>query len=257
MFNRLNSNNNIETNRKHSTKEKVASTIAAVALACGCAVGLSGCNDKNNNEAKSPEPSVSETTTTKSENDFDSEIDDAGLNFKTIHSDILDMDITIPEQAKVSASGSDELIGGGGKSNGEDYLWKMGDIYYQIGVIRTMAESCPPEASSQYGDIFTRHNSNPEPDNFYKLGDDTGATIMFFESDWNAAIGKLNNNGCPVIASVSAGEKLTNFGVEDGPMAVDNSDYDKNGIDDVKRQTIRPIVRSVAKHLMQSVDATS
>lgn len=257
MFRRLNLNSISFGNRKsYRLKEKLASTLAAVALACGCAASLSACGNKNH-AAKSIASSASESTTTSSENSLDSEIGDAGLTFKTIHSDLLDMDITIPEQAKVSFSGSDDLLAGGGKSNGEDYLWKMGDIYYQIGVTRTMAESCPPEASSEYGDIDTRHDSDPEPGNFYKLGDDMGATIMFFESDWNVAIGKLNSNGCPVIASVSAGEKLTNFGLEGGPMAVDNNDYDKNGIDDAKRQTIKPIVRAVAKHLMKSVDATS
>lgn len=255
MFNRLNSNNNIETNCNYSTKEKVASTIAAVALACGCAVGLSGCNDKNNNEAKSPEPSVSETTTTKSENDFDSEIDDAGLNFKTIHSDILDMDITIPEQAKLIYKSSDDLPAMEGKDNGEDYLWQMGDIYYQVTVSRVVAEKCPSEDSVLYSNIL--RGQDVDPDNFYKLGDNLGDTALFFDSDWNATIGKINSNDCSVYGVVKASEKLTNFGVDNLPMLVDTRDYDTNGIDDAKRQTIRPIVRAAAKHLMQSIDATS
>ncbi len=255
MFNRLNSNNNIETNRNHSTKEKVASTIAAVALACGCAVGLSGCNDKNNNEAKSPEPSVSETTTTKSENDFDSEIDDAGLNFKTIHSDILDMDITIPEQAKLVYKASDDLLGMEGKNNSEDYLWQMGDVYYQATVTRTIAEKCPSANSVLYSDILEGQDSNP--DNFYKLGDNLGDTALFFYSDWSAVTGKINSNDCAVYGEVRAGEELLDLGLGGEAVFVDGSYYDTNGIDDTKRQTIRPIVRSVAKHLMQSVDATS
>ena len=190
MFNRLNSNNNIETNRNHSTKEKVASTIAAVALACGCAVGLSGCNDKNNNEAKSPEPSVSETATTDSENDFDSEIDDAGLNFKTIHSDMLDMDIAILDPAKMVYHESNDLLTREGKDNSEVYLWQIGDVYYQATVVRTMAEKCSSENADLYGNILTGQDSNP--DNFYKLGDNFGDTALFFDSDWSAAVGTVS-----------------------------------------------------------------
>lgn len=255
MFNRLNSNNNIETNRNYSTKEKVASTIAAVALACGCAVGLSGCNDKNNNEAKSPEPSVSETTTTKSENDFDSEIDDAGLNFKTIHSDMLDMDIAVPEQAKMVYKESNDLLTREGKDNSEVYLWQIGDVYYQATVVRTMAEKCSSENADLYGNILTGQDSNP--DNFYKLGDNFGDTALFFDSDWSAAVGKINSNGCIAYSEVRAGEKLTDLGLGGEVRFVDSSDYNTNGIDDAKRQTIRPIVRAVTKHLMQSIDATS
>lgn len=250
MFNRLNSNNNIETNRNHSTKEKVASTIAAVALACGCAVGLSGCNDKNNNEAKSPEPSVSETTTTKSENDFDSEIDDAGLNFKTIHSDILDMDITIPEQAKLIIKGSDDLPSTEGTRGEEEYLWQMGNIYYQANVDRTIAEKCPSEYSVLYDELLKEQEA--DPDNFYKLGD----TVLFFYSDWSVLMGKIDSNDCVIYGEIHAGEELIDLGL-DGKAMVDGSYYDRNGIDDSKRQTIRPIVRAAAKHLMQSIDATS
>lgn len=254
MFNRLNSNNNIEVNHNHRTREKVASTIAAVALACGCAVGLSGCNDKNNNEAKSPEPSVSETTTTDSKNDFNSEIDDAGLNFKTIHSDILDMDIAIPEQAKLIYKSSDDLPAMEGTSNSEEYSWQMGDVYYQVSVDRIIAEKCPSENSNLYNKLLEGQETNS--DNFYKLGDNLGDTALFFYSDWDAVIGKINSNDCAVYGEIRAGEELIDLGL-DGKAMVDGSYYDRNGIDDAKRQTIRPIVRAVAKHLMQSIDVTS
>lgn len=253
MFNRLNSNNNIETNRSNKAKEKVASTIAAVALACGCAVGLSGCNDKNNDAAKSPEPSVSETTTTDSKNDFNSEIDDAGLNFKTIHSDVLDMDITIPEQAELLIKGSEDLQGIEVTRGGEEYTWQMGDIYYQVSVDRWRAEKpekCPSENSVLYNKLLEKQET--DPDNFYKLGD----RILFFYSDWSAVIGKMDGNDCAINGEIRAGEELIDLGV-DGKAMVDGSYYDRNGIDDSKRQTIRPIVRAVAKHLLQSIDAAN
>ncbi|WP_288292851.1 hypothetical protein [uncultured Varibaculum sp.] len=70
---------------------------------------------------------------------MDSEIDDASLTFKTIHSDLLDMDITLPEQAKLINKGSNDLLTREGKDNSEDYLWQIGDVYYQASVVITMA----------------------------------------------------------------------------------------------------------------------
>lgn len=255
MFKRLNLNSISFGNAgSYRLKEKLASTLAAVVLACGCAASLSACGNKNN-AAKSPTPSASETTTTSSENSLDSEIGDAGLTFKTIHSDLLDMDITIPEQAKMIYRSSDDLPAMEGKDNGEDYLWQMGDIYYQVTVSRVVADKCPSEDAVLYSNIL--RGQETDPDNFYRLGENLGDTALFFDSDWSATIGKKSKNDCHVYGSIKAGEKLTNFDVENLPKIVDTSDYDKNGIDDSRRKTIRPIVRAVAKHLMKSVDAAS
>lgn len=255
MFRRLNLDSSSFGSRKsYRLKEKLASTLAAVALACGCAASLSACGHKNN-AAKSPAPSASETTTTSSENSLDSEIGDAGLTFKTIHSDILDMDITIPEQAKMIYKESNDLLTREGKDNSEVYLWQIEDVYYQATVARTMAEKCSSENHDLYGNIFRGQES--DPDNFYKLGDNFGDTALFFDSDWSAATGKINTNDCIVYSEIRAGEDLTDLGLGGEARFVDSSDYNKNGIDDSKRKTIRPIVRAVAKHLMKSVDATS
>lgn len=255
MFRRLNLNSFKFGGRKsYRLKEKLASTLAAVALACGCAASLSACGNKNN-ATKSPAPSASETTTTSSENSLDSGIGDAGLTFKTVHSDLLDMDITLPEQAKMVYKESEDLLTREGKDNSEVYLWQIGDVYYQATVVRTMAEKCSSENADLYGNILQGQNSNP--DNFYKLGDNFGDTALFFDSDWSAAVGKINSNGCIAYSEVRAGEKLTDLGLGGEARFVDSSDYNKNGIDDAKRQTIKPIVRAVAKHLMKSVDATS
>lgn len=255
MFRRLNLNSiSFGSRKSYRLKEKLASTLAAVALACGCAASLSACGNKNH-AAKSPAPSASETTTTSSENSLDSEIGDAGLTFKTIHSDLLDMDITLPEQAKLVYKASDDLPGMEGKNNSEDYLWQMGDVYYQATVTRTVAEKCPSANSVLYSDILDGQDSNP--DNFYKLGDNLGDTALFFHSDWNAVTGKINSNDCAVYSEVRAGEELLDLGLGGEPIFVDGGYYDRNGIDDSKRKTIRPIVRAVAKHLTNSVDAAS
>lgn len=255
MFRRLNLNSNSCGSRKsYRLKEKLASTLAAVALACGCAASLSACGTKNN-ATKSPTPSASETKTTSSENSLDSEIGDAGLTFKTIHSDLLDMDITLPEQAKMVYKESNDLLTREGKDNSEDYRWQIGDVYYQATVVRTMAEKCSSENADLYGNILTGEET--DPDNFYRLGDNHGDTALFFDSDWSAATGKINSNNCLVFAEIRAGEKLTDLGLGGEPLFVDSSDYNTNGIDDAKRQTIKPIVRAAAKHLMKSVDATS
>ncbi len=249
MFRRSNlASSSFGSRKSYRLKEKLASTLAAVALACGCAASLSACGNKNN-AAKSPAPSASETTTTSSENSLDSEIGDAGLTFKTIHSDILDMDITLPEQAKLIIKGSDKLPAMEGTDNSEEYQWKMGDVYYQVSIDRIMTEKCPSEASVLYSNLL--REGETDPDNFYQLGDSHGDTALFFYSDWSAVTSKINSNDCSVNGEVRAGEELIDI------IGVDGGYYDRNGIDDAKRQTIRPIVRAVAKHLMKSVDATS
>ena len=254
MFKRLNLNSiRFGSRNNYRLKEKLASTLAAVALACGCAASLSACGNKNH-AAKSPAPSASETTTASSENSLDSEIGDAGLTFKTIHSDILDMDITLPEQAKLLIKGSDDLPAMEGTSNSEEYQWKMGDVYYQVSIDRIMTEKCPSENSNLYNKLLEGQETNS--DNFYKLGDNLGDTALFFYSDWDAVIGKINSNDCAVYGEIRAGEELIDLGL-DGKAMVDGSYYDRNGIDDAKRKTIGPIVRAVAKHLMKSVDAAS
>lgn len=254
MFRRLNLNSiSLGSGSNYRLKEKLASTLAAVALACGCAAGLSACGHKNH-AAKGPAPSASETKITSNENSLDSEIDDAGLTFKTIHSDVLDMDIAIPEQAKLIYKSSDDLPAMEGTSNSEEYSWQMGDVYYQVSVDRIIAEKCPSENSNLYNKLLEGQETNS--DNFYKLGDNLGDTALFFYSDWSAVTGKINSNDCAVYAEIRAGEELIDLGL-DGKAMVDGSYYDRNGIDDSKRKTIRPIVRAVAKHLMKSVDATS
>lgn len=255
MFNRLNSNNNIETNRNYSTKEKVASTIAAVALACGCAVGLSGCNDKNNNEAKSPEPSVSETTT-DSENGFDSEVGDAGLNFKTVYSDALKMNLSIPENAENTYSDpvrDDNPV----KASTEIYMWEKDGIYYQYQLARDFDDPCPPDILSEYDDYVEEYNDYVNGEN---RSEDVGAemvgdTVIIYLSDWSAkAITKVDG-GCTVGAGIGASEKLVDNKLT-GKM-IEGSYYYKNGIDEAKKQQIRPVIKAVMERTKESFNSVN
>lgn len=252
MFNRLNSNNNIETNRNHSTKEKVASTIAAVALACGCAVGLSGCNDKNNNETKSPEPSVSETTTTKSENDFDSEVGDAGLNFKTVYSDALKMNIFVPENAERVLSDSYFDNPGPVQVSTETYLWGKDGVYYQYSIARGFEDNCPAYALSEYDNFLKEYENGSEDLEADMVGD----TVLVYNSDWSANAAIKINDGCTITAGISSSDRL---GQPDKmhSKVIDYSYYDKNGISDDKKRQIKPIIKAVMNKTAESFNAVN
>lgn len=256
MFNRLNSNNNIETNRNHSTKEKVASTIAAVALACGCTVGLSGCNDKNNNEAKSPEPSVSETTTTDNKDVFDIEVGDAGLNFKTIYSDALKMNLSVPENAERTYSHpfhDDNPI----KASTEIYMWEKDGVYYQYQLTRGFNNPCSADALSEYDSYAKEYDDYVNGEN---SAEDVGAemagdTVIIYLSDWLAkAITKVDG-GCTVVAGVGASEKLVDNKLT-GKM-VENTYYYSNGIDEAKKQQIRPVIKAVMEKTKESFNSVN
>lgn len=258
MFNRLNSNNNIETNRNHSTKEKVASTIAAVALACGCAVGLSGCNDKNSNVAKSPEPSVSETTTTDSENIFDSDAGDAGLNLKTVHSDALEMDITIPESAELISSRSDDIPdyfddGTGGKGAGEAYIWEKDGIYYQYEISRYIFEKCPEKLLDMYNTAMDEHEKDSDGTESMVIDDNIVAS---YSSDWSAGAVRKFDNDCTAYASVVASKKLNERLLKElNRKTIDMRYYYDNGIDESEKQQIRPILGTMMNKTIESLKA--
>lgn len=251
MFRRLDLNSiSFGSRNNYRLKEKLASTLAAVALACGCAASLSACGNKNH-AAKSPAPSASETTTDDNKDVFDIEVGDAGLNFKTIYSDALKMNISIPENAERTYSHpfhDDNPI----KASTEIYIWEKDGVYYQYQLTRGFNNPCSADALSEYDSYVKEYDDYVNGEN---SAEDVGAemvgdTVIIYLSDWLAkAITKVDNS-CTVVAGIGASEKLVDNKLT-GKM-VENTYYYSNGIDEAKKQQIRPVIKAVMEKTKES-----
>lgn len=157
-----------EENNSYRFK-KLACTLVAVALSFSCAAGLSGCINKANTSQDS-QSSVSENAENNTEDSFfTGDSDDVGLNFKTTYRDAIEMDVSVPENAEVVVSESDDDPdydgdgdSTGGKSGGESYLWEKDGIYYQWSIDRWMYDKCPGNNSTEYYKFLDIYIKKPQ-----------------------------------------------------------------------------------------------
>lgn len=250
MFRRLNLNSISFGNRKsYRLKEKLASTLAAAALACGCAASLSACGNKNH-AAKSPAPSASETTTDDNKDVFDIEVGDAGLNFKTIYSDALKMNLSVPEIAENTYS-DPVRDDNPEKAATEIYMWEKDGVYYQYQLTRGFDDPCPPDILSEYDDYVEEYNDYVNGENRWEdVGAEmVGDTVIIYLSDWSAKAVTKVGGGCTVVAGIGASEKLVDNKLT-GKMI--EGSYYKNGIDEAKKQQIRPVIKAVMEKTKES-----
>lgn len=251
MFRRLNLNSISFGNRKsYRLKEKLASTLAAVALACGCAASLSACGNKNN-AAKSIASSASESTTSESQKATEDEVDDAGLNFKTIYSDALKMNISVPENAEHTGShtfGDDDSSPV--HASIEAYIWEEDGLYYQYDITRSFYDTCPEYLLNEYNSYVEKYES----DSADVESEMVANTVVVYDTDWSASAATKVDGGCTIIANVNASEKLGKPD-EINSKAIDRYYYDNNGIDDAKRKQMRPVIRAVMKKAIESLNA--
>lgn len=252
MFRRLNLNSiSFGSRKSYRLKEKLASTLAAVALACGCAASLSACGNKNH-AAKSPAPSASETTTSESQKATEDEVGDAGLNFKTIYSDALKMNISVPENAERVLYDSYFDDPGPIQVSTETYLWEKDGVYYQYSIARGFEDECPAYAQAEYDDYVKEYENGSEDIETEMIGN----TILVYNSDWSANAAIKINGGCTITAGISSADRL---GKPDKmhSKVIDYSYYEKNGISDDRRRQIRPVIKVVMKKTAESFNAVS
>ena len=233
--------------------KKLACTLAAVALSFSCAASLSGCNNKNNTAAKSQEPSVSETTTTKSKNIFDSEAGDAGLNLKTVHSDALEMDITIPEGAESIYTRSADIDdyfddGTAGKEAGEGYIWEKDGIYYQYEVSRYIFEKCPEKLLDMHNRFMDEHKKDSDGTKSMVDGD----IVAIYPSDWSAGMARKFDNDCIAYAVINASGEIND---KSNQKAVNFNYYDTQGANESEKDQMRPVIKTMMNKTIESLKA--
>lgn len=246
----LNSSTTVENNSYRF--KKLACTLAAVALSFSCAVGLSGCGDKNK-VAKSPKPSVSESAKNESKNIFDSDAGDAGLNLKTVHSDALEMDITIPEGAESIGSMSNDVEdyfddATGGKEVSEGYMWEKDGIYYEYELARYIFEKCPDNLLEMYNTLMDDHKKDSDGTKSMLDGD----IVAVYPSDWSAGAVRKFDNDCIAYANINASGR---FNDKIDEKAVDFTYYDSHGANESEKQRMRPIVKTMMNKTIESLKA--
>lgn len=246
----LNSSTTVENNSYRF--KKFACTLAAVALSFSCAAGLSGCGDKNK-VAKSPKSSVSESAKNESKNIFDIGAGDAGLNLKTVHSDVLEMDITIPENAKVIRNISNDIgdyfdDATGGKELGEGYVWEKDGIYYEYEVTRDIFEKCPNGRSDPYDLFIDEHKKDSDGTKSMVDGD----IVALYVSDWSAGAVRKFDNNCIAFANINASKRLND---KTDNRTIDLTYYDSHGANDSEKQQMRPVMRAMMAKTIESLKA--
>ena len=240
----LNSSTTVENNSYRF--KKLACTLAAVALSFSCAAGISGCGDKNK-VAKSPKPSVSESAKNESKNIFDSDAGDAGLNLKTIHSDALEMDITIPEGAELVYNGADDdaTIG---KEAHEGYVWEKDGIYYQYDISRYIYEECPDGLLDVYNAFMDVHKEDSDGTKSMVVDD----IVAAYSSDWSGGAVRKFDNNCIAYAKINASGRLNDK--TDG-RSVDFTYYDSHGANESEKQQMRPVMRAMMGKTIEALKA--
>ena len=261
MLNKGILNSSTTAERNSYRFKKLACTLAAVALSFSCAAALSGCANK----AKTTEGSQSSVSESAADNIEDSfftgDSDDAGLNFKTTYRDVIEMDVSVPENAEVVVSDSDDIPdydgdgdSTGGKSGGESYLWEKDGIYYQWGIDRWMFDKCPGNNSTEYYKFLDIYKKTPKPRR-YKSAD--GSLVALADSDWGAAVIKKYDSGCVAKAGIAASKKLNEKLQADIDMkSIDYSYYDTHGATDEEKALIKPVLKAVLKKTIESFEAT-